>query len=71
MIAQEGFELRFRPRTSSEVTIQVPNDVLTSLQKIAESRDMPVEALIKLYVGQGLRQDSAKQFGDRPLEKAA
>jgi len=71
LITEEGFELRFRPRASSEVTVQIPDDALTSLREIAASRDMSVEALIKLYIGQGLRQDSAKQLGDSVLEKAA
>ena len=71
LVAEEGFELRFRPRESSSLTIQIPDDVLASLQKMAGCRDMSVEALVKLYVGQGLRQDSIKQFGERGLEKAA
>lgn len=71
LISEEGFELRLYPRASSDVTIQIPDDTLASLQKIAESQQMSVEALIKMYVGQGLRQDLAKQFGDRTLEKMA
>ena len=71
LITEEGFELRFRPRASSELTIQIPDDVLVSLQKLADNRDMSVEALVKLYVGQGLRQDLAGQVGERELKKAA
>ena len=69
--AEEGFALRFRPRPSAPVTIEMPVDTLASLEKVAASRDMSVEALIKLYVGQGLRQDIAKLFADRVLEKTA
>ena len=69
--AEEGFALRFRPRTSTPVTLEMPVDTLASLEKAAASRDMSVEALIKLYVGQGLRQDLAKLFADRVLEKTA
>lgn len=32
---------------------------------------MSVEALLKFYVGQGLRQDLAKLFSDRLLESTA
>ena len=71
LISEEGFDLGFRPRASSKVMIRIPDDVLASLQKIADSREMSVESLIKLYVGQGLRQDSLEQFGERTLEKAA
>lgn len=69
--AEEGFALRFRPRTSTPVTIEMPVDTRASLEKVAASRDMSVEALIKLYIGQGLRQDLAKLFADRVLEKTA
>ena len=69
--AEEGFALRFRPRTSTPVAIEMPVDTLASLEKAAASRDMSVEALIKLYIGQGLRQDLAKLFADRVLEKTA
>lgn len=29
---------------------------------------MSIDALLKFYIGQGLRQDAAKLFGDRLLE---
>lgn len=67
-ITQEGFELKLRPRLAATLAVQMPNDVITSMEKIAAGRDMSVEALIKLYVGQGLRQDLAKVFADRILE---
>jgi hypothetical protein len=66
---EEGFALRIRPRPNSPVTISIPVDTLASLEKIATSRDMSVEALIKLYIGQGLRQDLGKLFADRLMEK--
>lgn len=69
--AEEGFALRFRPRASTPVAIEVPVDTLASLEKVAARRDMSIEALIKLYIGQGLRQDLAKLFADRVLEKTA
>lgn len=68
---EEGFELQLRPRPADNLIIRIPKDTLASLQKVAESRDMKVEALVKLYVGQGLRNDLAKQFGERVIEKTA
>jgi hypothetical protein len=68
-VTEEGFVLRFRNRPSSARTIQIPVDTLASLEQVAASRDMSVEALIQFYVGQGLRQDVAKLFADRVLEK--
>jgi hypothetical protein len=54
---EEEFPLRFRPRPSATVTLPLPKDTLSALEEVAAGRDMSVEALIKFYVGQGLRQD--------------
>lgn len=67
----EEFELRLRPRPTTAVTLQVPDDVLASLERVASGRDMSVEALMKLYIGQGLRQDLSRILADRVLEKTA
>lgn len=68
---EEEFELHFRPRAVETVSIQIPTDALASLEKVAASRDMSYQALLKLYIGQGLRQDLAKLFSDRVLETTA
>lgn len=68
---EEGFDLRLRSRDNKAVTIHIPADTLASLEKIAASRDMSVEALLKLYIGQSMRQDLAKLSADRVMEKAA
>ena len=68
-VTEEGFELRLRPRASKPVTIHIPVDALASLEKIAAGRDMSVEALLNLYVGQSMRQELAKLSADRVLEK--
>ena len=64
-------ELQIKPRPSETVSLQIPKDTLKSLQEVADYRDMSVEALLKLYIGQELRQDLAKLFSDRLLEKTA
>ncbi|MBI5079814.1 MAG: hypothetical protein HZC38_21360 [Chloroflexi bacterium] len=64
----EEFKLKLHPRAKESVTLDVPTDTLESLKKVAQSRDMSVEALIKFYVGQGLRQDISNLFADRVLE---
>ena len=58
--SDEEFELRLRPRVTETVSIEIPADTLESLNKVAASRDMSMEALLKLYIGQSLRQDLAK-----------
>ena len=67
--AEEGFALRFHARPSTPVTITIPVDTLGDLEKVAGRRDMSADALMKLYIGQGLRQDLSKLFADRVLEK--
>ncbi len=68
---EEGFELNLRSRDSKPVTIHIPADALASLEKIAAGRDMSVEALLKLYIGQSMRHDLVKLSADRVLEKTA
>ncbi len=66
---EEGFDLKVRSRNSKPVTLRIPANTLASLEKIAAGRDMSVEALLKLYIGQSMRQDLAKISADRVLEK--
>ena len=68
---EEEIELHLRPRAVETVSIQVPKATLASIEKVAASRDMSYQALLKLYIGQGLRQDLTKLFADRVLETTA
>ena len=68
---EEEFELRLRPRVTETVLLKIPVDTLESLKKVAASRDMSLDALLRFYIGQSLRQDLAKLFGDRVLETTA
>ena len=67
----EELQLQIRPRENEIVSLNIPKDTLASLEEVAASRDMSVEALLKFYVGQGLRQDITKLFNQRLLEKTA
>ncbi len=71
LFEEDGFQLALKPRPMEAVTLKIPVDTLQELGRIADARDMSVEALMKLYMGQGLRQDLAKRFGDRLLESTA
>ncbi|MCI0525028.1 MAG: hypothetical protein L0Y75_07160 [Acidobacteria bacterium] len=71
IVTEEGYTLRPRPRPSEDVILRLPLDALASIDRIAASRDMSREAIIKFYIGQGLRQDLAKLYGERVLEKTA
>lgn len=70
-LAPEDFVLQVRPRASEIVSIQIPKDTLESLRKVAAQRDMPLEALIKLYVGKCLRQDLSQLFANQVLDSTA
>jgi hypothetical protein len=39
--------------------------LLVWLEEVAASRDMSIDALLKFYIGHGLRKDKAKLFSDR------
>jgi transcriptional regulator of met regulon len=63
--------LQLRPRITEKVSISIPIDTLESLTKIATTRDMSVEALLKFYIGEGLRADLTKAFSERVLDTTA
>lgn len=69
--SEEGFELRLRPRPATDISLQIPDETLASLEKIAAGRDMSPEALMKFYIGQGLRQDLARLYADQLLDRTA
>lgn len=58
-------DLVFRPRPSDDVVLSIPIDTLASIREIAAERDMSPEALLKFYIGQGLRHDIARRFAER------
>jgi hypothetical protein len=63
--------LRLRPRPSERVTLSIPTDTLELVRRVAETRDMSPDALLKFYVGQGLRQDAARLFSERIMQTTA
>ena len=68
---EEGFDLKVRSRASKPVAIHIPAATLASLEKTAAGRDMSVQALLKLYIGQSMRQGVVKLSVGRLLEKTA
>ena len=71
MKKSKELKLHFRPREVESVSIKIPKDTLESLKEVAGNRDMSYQALLKLYIGQGLRQDLSQMFADRVLETTA
>jgi hypothetical protein len=60
-----------RGRSATEVVLRVPDDVLESLIRVAKHRDMSVDALIRFYIGQGLRQDVTNLFSAQVFDATA
>ena len=63
--------LHVHPRETKVISLTIPQDVFASLQQVAAQRDMSYQALLKLYIGQGLRQDLTRLFGERVLATKA
>jgi hypothetical protein len=53
------------------VALAISKDTLASLRQVAAQREMSEQALPKFSIGQGLRQDLARLFGDRGLATTA
>lgn len=62
---------RPRPRAAEPVTLSIPSDTLELIRRVAATRDMSPEALLKFYIGGGLRQDAARLFSERLMETTA
>ncbi len=69
--AEHESPLRVHPRDTEVISLTIPKDVLASVAQVAAQRDMSSEALLKWYIGQGLRQDLTRLFGERVLETTA
>jgi len=68
---EQELELKVHPRESETVSIQIPSGTLESLKKAAIQRDMPLDALLKFYIGKSLRQDLSQLFANQLLDSTA
>lgn len=62
----EEIVFKVKPRPSENVSISIPKDTLESLRRIANSKEMSLEALLKFYIGQCLRQELAEELANNP-----
>ncbi len=61
-VTEEGWVVRLRPREEEAVTLGLPTEALAQIDRIAVQRDMSRFALLRDYIGQGLRQDLAREY---------
>jgi transcriptional regulator of met regulon len=45
----------------NEVSISIPLETLEVMEIVAKRKNLSLKSLLKLYVGQGLRQDMSKE----------
>lgn len=68
----DSVELRVRPRESEILTLRLPKTVLQSLGRVMVKRSMSsIEALVRFYIGKGLRQDLSQLFSEQMLDTTA
>lgn len=48
-------------KENNEISIGISEETLEALEKVAKKRDLPLKALLKLYIGQGLRNDLSQE----------
>jgi hypothetical protein len=46
---------------TQEISIGIPPETLQALEQVARRKDLPLKALLKFYIGQGLRQDLSSE----------
>jgi hypothetical protein len=69
--SEPEIQLHIHPRPTEAISLSIPVDTVESLMKVAASRGVSLEALLKFYVGQGLRQDISRLFSEKVLETTA
>ena len=64
-----GSELR--PRPAEVVSVKRPSDLLVALRRVAQTRAVSDEALLRFYISRGLRQDLARGAAEHMLQATA
>ena len=67
-VTPEGYKLRPYKEALEEVSLKIPVETMKVLKKVAESRDLPVGALLRMFVSQGLRVELQEKFPELQRE---
>ena len=65
----ESFKPYVHQEELTDITLQVPEKAMRSLRRVAERRELPIEAVMKFYISKGLREDLADLFAGDVIEK--
>lgn len=60
-MTEEGYILKPYPEEKEEISISIPKLTYEALEKIAERKELPIKAVIKFYISQGMRLDLTKE----------
>ena len=47
---EEDIKLQIKPRATEAILLQISVDAMRSLEEVAASRDMSIDALLKFYI---------------------
>ena len=68
-ITEEGIELKFYPQETEEISISLSKLTVEALENAAKKKDLPLKALLKFYIGQGLRNDMTPEESSELFRK--
>lgn len=55
LITPEGYAVTFSDQDSVEIKLNIPKEVLETLEDIAQKKNLSVESVLKFFIGKGLR----------------
>lgn len=67
-ITPEGYKLRFYDEETAEVSLKIPSETMKVMEKVAKSRSLSVESLLRMFIGRGLRIELAEKFPELQRE---
>lgn len=62
-------KLKLTARPSRMVSIRIPLDTVEQLKRVASAKDLGYQSLLKLYIGEGLRDDLENLKKERLLSQ--
>lgn len=55
LVTPEGHTITFSERESVEIKLNIPKEVIETLEVIAKKKELSVESVIKFFIGKGMR----------------